>query len=94
MNADISNIDVLVVVVDLFLRGVKQYPGRGGINLSISVTNYVGCIYGTVLSHDADNNSQDVSTLQVAVNNILSWGRGKGCMRDLRLCIVKQSDVS
>ena len=42
----------LVALVEFVLSGVKQDPGRSGINLSIGVTISVGRLSKTVGRHD------------------------------------------
>ena len=64
--------DVLVSVVYFFFHGDKQEPSRGGINPVICITNSVGRLAETVVRHDDNNNGPDVSTVQVALHNIMS----------------------
>ena len=64
--------DFPVAVVDFVLCGVKQVPGRGGINPAISVKNYVGHLVRTFARHDVNHNGRYAFSVQGAINNILS----------------------
>ena len=61
MNVYMEHMDVLVAVVGFVVHGVNKEPNHGGINRAIGVTNSVGHLPGTVISHDANNIGQDAS---------------------------------
>ena len=85
---------MMVLVLEFFLHGVKHEPVRGGVNPAIGITNYVGCLTGTVLIHDSNNNGQDASAVRGAGNNILDRVKGMGRMKDFRLCRINQGVVT
>ena len=82
------------VVLELFLCGVKQEPGRGGRNRSICITNSVGCLTGTIVRHNANNNGRDASAFRGSRNHELNIGRIRGSMNGFRLCVVNQIVVT
>ena len=47
---------MMVIALDFFLCGVKKEPGCSGINPAIGISNFLGCLTGTVVGHDANNN--------------------------------------
>ena len=79
---------MIVVGLELVLRGANQEPGCGGMNLAICIVNSVGHLTGTVVSHDANNDGWDASAVLGYRNNILNRNRGRGRRRDIRLCRV------
>ena len=84
----------MVVSLGFVLRGVNKEPGCGGINLVIGIINCVGCLTGTVVRHDANNNLRYVSAVRGYGNNILSRGRGRGRRREFHLCIFIERVVT
>ena len=50
---------MMVAGLEFILCGVNQDPGRGGINMAIGITNFVGSLTGTVVRHEANNNGWD-----------------------------------
>ena len=41
--------------MEFFQHVVKREPGCGGTKLEMGITDYVGCLSRTVVSHDGDN---------------------------------------
>ena len=80
----------MMVVLDFFLLGFNQIPGRGGINPDLGVTKFVKHLTGNVVIYDDNNNEQYVSAIQGYVNNILARGRDRMRRREFRLCRVNQ----
>ena len=71
-------IDVLMKVVELFLRGVNQEPDRGGKRLAVGVTNYVGRIYGAIFKHAGGNYVREASTVLGYMHSIMDRVKGRG----------------
>ena len=69
------------VGLEFVLCGFRQEPGRGGINLDIGITNFVGCLTGTVVRNDVNINGWDASAIQLSGNKILARSRGRGKRR-------------
>ena len=55
---------MMVIGLEFVLSGVKEDPGRGGINLAIGITNFIGLLTRTVVRYDANNNIRDMSVVQ------------------------------
>ena len=67
----------MVVGLEFILHWFNQEPGYGGINLVVGITNYVGRLTRTVVSHDANNNGRDASAVRGYGNNILARVRSR-----------------
>ena len=71
---------MMVAGLKFYLHGVNKGPVWGGINTPIEITNYVGCLVGTVVRHDANNHYRGEPAVQRSGNKIMDrdWGKGRG----------------
>ena len=76
--------DVMVSLVEFVMRGVKKELDSGGNILAMRIMIYMGCL-AVYVRFDGRNYLQETSTVQGAVNNILSRGKGRGIQKGVPL---------
>ena len=70
---DMTEICVLVAVVEFIFCEIKQETGRGGNISTVGIPNLGGLLAKTFVRIDGDNYGWEASVFQVVMGNTQSW---------------------